>query len=564
MSHNHTPSINRRQALGLAAGVAGSALLGACGSGSAGPAKADSKLPLPISLPPKQLPGTHLSKVPGVAAAYQKLPVPGYVSVPKKPGGGGKTTAFTLTYGPPPTPLGSNVWHQAVNKALGVDLDLTIVPAENFGEKLVTTIASGQIPDLVTNEPSYRGRAARKFLPQGVFWDLRELIGGDKVKKYPNLARVPDYAWRNSRIDGAIYGVPNFRNQEIGGTICFRQDWAAKGGMPDKPKNIDELFAWLKAMKAGGGKNSYPLATIDQTFSFCGLQVYKAPNNWRLGKDGKLIKDLETDEYEQGLVFANKLWKNGLVHPDVLTLTPNPAQYQGYFFSGRVGICNAGIDGYFGTAGVFAMLRQRDHNAEPDVLIPPGWNGGLGLIPPDLGFYGMLSIPSSVKDKGRVAELLRIIDFLAAPIGSKEYYLTHYGVEGHNYEFKNGVPVASTDQKIASENFLSFLAQFNSGFFFPNTKDDALTCQRYAEQMTKAFVPDPTASLDSLTSFSKGDALSQMIQDYTQGIVTGRKPISALKDMRQRWKSGGGDQIRHELEHAIATEKAAEKKTTHK
>ena len=34
-----------------------------------------------------------------------------------------------------------------------------------------------------------------------------------------------------------------------------------------------------------------------------------------------------------------------------------------------------------------------------------------------------------------------MIDYLAAPAGSKEYYLVHYGVEGHNYTFKDGVPI---------------------------------------------------------------------------------------------------------------------------
>ena len=70
--------------------------------------------------------------------------------------------------------------------------------------------------------------------------------------------------------------------------------------MPEKPKNADELLAWLKAIKTGGGDGTYPLATIDQTFNFCGLQVQQAPNNWRLNADGTLTKALETDEYEAG------------------------------------------------------------------------------------------------------------------------------------------------------------------------------------------------------------------------------------------------------------------------
>jgi len=555
-------SFTRRSALGLGAGAVSAALLAACSNKGRGVQAADTPkadLALPVTVKRKELDGTHLSDNPDVPPAFTKIPYPGYQSVKDTPASGGDMRGFTITWGTPPKPLNQNPWHKAINKALGTDLEVTIVPAQSFGDKLVTTIASGDIPEITTNEPSYRGRSARKYLPQGVFYDLRELIGGDKVKDYPNLALVPEYAWKNSRIQGALYGVPCYRNRTVGGTISFRQDWVEKGGGGDKPTNIDELFKWLQAMKKGGGQKTYPLATIDQTFNFCGGQVYRVPNNWRLNDDGTLTKDLETDEYEEALVFANKLWKAGLVHPDVLTLTPNPAEYDGYFYSGRVGVCNGSIDAYFGTTGQFAQVKQRNPKAKCDVLVPPGADGGHGVIGPDLGYYCMLSIPSSIKDKGRVEEILRVLDYLAAPMGSKEYYLVHYGVEGHNFSMKDGAPVASTAKSAENESFLGMLSGFSLGFFFPGAEEDALTCQKYAEDMTKCFVDDPTAGLDSKTSYSKGDALATITQDYVNGIVTGRKNISELKEMRARWKKNGGDQERKEYEKALEQAKDAEK-----
>lgn len=553
--HRISPTADRRAVLGLGAAALGSTLLGSCsneGRGAAPSASPQADLELPASGKRREIEGARFSDLPDVPPAYTQLPVPGYDSVSGTPVDGGDVSAFTITWGPPPKALADNPWHRAVNNALGADLEASIVPAQSFGNKLVTTIASGDIPDITTNEPSYRGRAARKYLPQGVFHDLREYLGGDKVKQYPNLAVVPEYAWKNSRINGAIYGVPCYRNRTVGGTICYRRDWADKGGMPDQPKDAEELLAWLRAMKKGGGEDTYPLATIDQTFAMCGCQVHHVPNNWKLKDGGSLVKDHETDEYEESLAYANKLWKAGLVHPNVLTLTPNSAKYQNYFFSGRVGISNGSIDAYFGTTGYFAKVRERDPKADCDVLVPPGANGGHGMVPPDLGFYCMLSIPSSIKDKGRIAELLRTIDFLAAPTGSKEYYLVHYGVKGHNFSFKDGVPISSTDESVQREAFLSMLGSFNMGFYFPGAEKDALTCQRYAEQMVKAFVPDPTAGLDSQTSYSRGAALSSIVNQYVNGIVTGDKPLSELAAMRKRWRANGGDTMREEYEKAIA------------
>lgn len=546
-------SISRRSALGIGIGALGAAAVGCSneGRGVQPEGEGGEDLQLPVSLERPALEGTTLSKVPDVPPAYSRLPMPGVKSVAEKPGKGGEVSTFTITWGVP-AKLDGNVWYETLNEALGVTLKPVIAPAQTFGDKLVTTIASGDIPDITTNEPSYRGRAARKYLPQGVFHDLRKFLGGDKVKKYPNLALVPEYAWRNSRINGALYGVPCYRNRTIGGTISYRADWAARGGFEGKPTNADELFQWLTAMKKGGGDGTYPLATIDQTFNFCGGQVQGVPTGWR-EEGGKLIKDLETDEYEAALVFANKLWQSELVHPDVLTLTPNSAEYIGYFTSGRVGVCNGSIDAYFGLSGQFAKVREREPNAQCDVLVPPGRDGGRGVIGPDLGFYCMLSIPSSVTDEARIDELLRVIDFLAAPAGSEEYNLVHYGVEGHNYTVKDGLPVGSTDEKIMAESFLNQLGAFNYGFFFPGAPaEEAMTCQRYAEEMTECFVPDPTAGLDSESSYSKGDALAALVQDHVNGIVTGRRPIGDLQELRKRWKINGGDDVRREYEQALA------------
>ncbi len=542
--------LSRRNALKLGvAGVGAMALVGCSNEGRGGPtSSAGGDLQMPNSKPFPQLDGTVLSTVEGVPPAYTKLPYPGVQTVPQKPGKGGELSSLTITWGAPPKLDSTNQWYSALNAALGVTLKPIVVPAQSFGDRLVTSIASGELPEITTNEPSFRGRGARKYLPQGVFHDLRKYLGGSLIDQYPNLAMVPKYAWENSRINGALYGVPCYRNQTIGGTILYRTDWAAKGGFEGKPTNADEVLAWLRALQKGGGDGSYALATLDQTLGFCSKQVYKVPNTWR--REGNMLtRDIETDEYEAALGFATKLWQAGVVHPNMLTLTPNPAEYQGAYLAGRVAMTNGSIDSYYGLAGQTAKLKERDKNATTDVLIPPGADGGVGMLAPDLGFYCMLSIPSKVTDESRIHEILSVINYLAAPMGSTEYFLVHYGVEGHNFTMANGLPKGSSDPALATESFLSMLGSFNNGFFFPGAPpQDATTCQKYAEQMVAAFVENPANGLDSEASFAKGDALSAMVLDYEGGIVTGRRPLSDLDDLRNRWRKSGGDQMRSELE----------------
>ena len=51
------------------------------------------------------------------------------------------------------------------------------------------------------------------------------------------------------------------------------------------------------------------------------------------------------------------------------------------------------------------------------------------------------------------------------------------------------------------------------------------------------------------------------MQDYVNGIVTGRKPISDIAELRKRWKANGGDKVREELQAGIADSKKAETAT---
>lgn len=44
-----------------------------------------------------------------------------------------------------------------------------------------------------------------------------------------------------------------------------------------------------------------------------------------------------------------------------------------------------------------------------------------------------------------------------------------------------------------------------------------------------------------------------MILDYEGAIVTGRRPVGDVADLRKRWKSSGGDQMRGELESQLSS-----------
>ena len=49
--------------------------------------------------------------------------------------------------------------------------------------------------------------------------------------------------------------------------------------------------------------------------------MFGAPNNWRLDADGKLVKDLETEEFKATIGWMRDTWAAGLWYPDSLQLS---------------------------------------------------------------------------------------------------------------------------------------------------------------------------------------------------------------------------------------------------
>src|SRR5687768_9248472 len=111
--------LNRRTFLGLTAGIASAAALGACASGGGNPNAAtgdNANVKLPDPAAPRTLPGQIDSKVSGVPTAFTQYPANPERSVTTPPGSGGQITTMQINFNAPPP--ASNRWQDALNKDL--------------------------------------------------------------------------------------------------------------------------------------------------------------------------------------------------------------------------------------------------------------------------------------------------------------------------------------------------------------------------------------------------------------------------------------------------------------
>ena len=172
------------------------------------------------------------------------------------------------------------------------------------------------------------------------------------------------------------------------------------------------------------------------------------------------------------------------------------------------------------------------------------------------GIYGRITAIKNGPPE-RVKELLRIMDYLAAPFGSQESLLMEYGVQDIDFNFDaQGNPIKSEKGRADTLVPWFYLAVHPAVLY--NANDAEFTRTAYAEEqkMVPIMIDDPSAGLFSATDAARGATLTQKFADGLAEIVTGANPLSAYPNVLQEWRTAGGDQMRTEYQQLYAESKA--------
>lgn len=539
----------RRRFIQVATLTAGSAFLAACNQ---------STPPPPVSQVPTVAPAavtataaasigkTYFpSPAPGVPDAYT-LPLPSFQSVSSTPGRGGTVNVFSITYAPPEVPKAMNRYWQELERRLNVTWNLNhAIGAQNYAEKVGTLLASGSLPDLFYISTS-TAPSLLQAIQQGAFADLTSYVGGAAINDYPNLARFPALLWNNVAINGKIYGVPRPFGF-TGGTMLYRKDWAEKVGIPNL-RNAGDFYKLMQAFTKSNPDGNAQAQTWGMGFGAGSIashaffmNLFRVPHQWRQEANGGLTYFIQTEEYKQAVAFMAQLYKAGLFYPGSLTETG--LQLKQSFTAGKFGMY---LDGFSALYDQRTKIKTLNSNADVGVLVPFGADGGKANYWLSSGFLGFTGIPSSVTDSERVKELLRILNYLAAPVFSEEANFISLGIDGWDNKIgKHGVK-ALTPTGTNEIGSLTNVANPMIVYYYPSEPSLGPVAQEYTLQLLEIGVFDPTASLISPTAMKQQPTLDTLINDGVLRIVRGLDPLSALGNVIAAWKSQGGDQIARE------------------
>jgi putative aldouronate transport system substrate-binding protein len=281
--------------------------------------------------------------------------------------------------------------------------------------------------------------------------------------------------------------------------------------------------------------------------------VYGAPNMWR-ESGGKFTKDYETPEFKEAVAYHRALWDAGLFYPDSPTLSGSPAGAQ--YYAGRWVFSPHASWSLVAYQTAWERANTADPNFKPRAVLPFNKEGtGRAAQFVGLGSTGTVALKKASPE--RIKELLGVLNYLAAPVGTTEALLLQYGVEGPDFTRDGNGNPAPTPQGLVD----TVVPWKNVGgppdYLFSASSSDyvPVTYQAQKEHFAST-VPNGTVGLYSPTDGSKGITLRTTFIDKLNDILFGRQPVSSYDDLVKEWRANGGDTIRGEYEKAFQAAKA--------
>ncbi len=315
------------------------------------------------------------------------------------------------------------IW-KAIEEETSVKLNTVAVPNNEYIDKVNLVITSGNMPDIFTVGPA----SSRRLGADGAFLELSSFI-----ERMPNFKNFIEYSPETYHAaldaDGNLYCFPYYGMGETNrrGWLC-REDIFKKHNL-QLPKDYNELYKVLVKLKETY-PDSYPLGFRSgiKQFEMIGPQWNTSDDfyydfdkkEWRYGPIEDSFKEL--------VIFFNKLFKEGLMPPDWLTITTK--QWQDLMSTN----CSFVTIDYIGRIDFFNIpMRSVNSDYKLSYMPPPAGKNGKQIFAYSHFAEGGVEIAST---SNKVNSIIKLYDFLYSEEGKE---LTSWGKEGETYTIVNGV-----------------------------------------------------------------------------------------------------------------------------
>ena len=196
----------------------------------------------------------------------------------------------------------------------------------DFDQKFQLMLASGEYPDVICSW--WKNLGAEQAVEDGVILDLTEY-----AEYMPNFIKFtkenPEIAKDYLTADGRILYMPFIRLDKelcVFQGPCIRMDWLEKLGL-DAPTDPDSLYDVLVAFKTqdpngNGLADEIPMSGSTGAKDKIIFPMFDTSDGFYL-ENGKVMYGPMTENYDKALEYAAKLYKEGLLDEEYVTLLRN-------------------------------------------------------------------------------------------------------------------------------------------------------------------------------------------------------------------------------------------------
>lgn len=229
-----------------------------------------------------------------------------------------------------------------------INFEFEMCESDTFSEQKNIALVGGEYPDMIWRDDSSAITDEETYGPQGIFLELSDLIEQYAPNIKAMLEANPDVKAAITSLDGEIYGLPYVFNTATtqGHTGFFDSRWMENAGITKVPETTDELYEMLKAFKEkdangnGDPDDEIPYTCVGLNTTMRDLLIPAftgVPDGLSFNvKDGEVVYAPALPEYKEFLLYAHKLYEEGLLDPEFSTQTAQ--QWQAKMKSDMCGV----------------------------------------------------------------------------------------------------------------------------------------------------------------------------------------------------------------------------------
>lgn len=426
---------------------------------------------------------------------------------------------------------------EAIEERTNVKLEVNAIISSNFAEKVSLDMASGELPDLTYLVGT---ASAQRYGVDGAYVNVLDYINempNFKKWKEANEIEVMPYL----AADGALYQVPNYGIGETNRRCyMYRKDIFDKHGL-EVPKDEKELYDVLKKLKELY-PDTYPFTFRAQLGQFAMIGPSWGTNwgvYYNTDKNEWVYAAVE-DNFKEMVIYFNKLYNEGLIPPDWLSL--DTKGWQDIIATEKAFVT---LD-YISRIDFFNnMVRETNPEFTLAYMPPPkGGENGVNKMAYSAENIAGFAIASNSDKK---VEALKFCDWYFTDEARE---LVSWGEEGKTYKVENGERKYLVGNDVAEVRKAYGLGTY--GFYLLFDFDAHMVT--FSDELKEAIVEDRKYDLPLLpkVSFTQeeldviqsvGVNIDTHIQENISKFLLGSRPISEWEQYVKEVEDLGMQQI---------------------